>query len=39
MSVTIRPATAVDTPEVGRLIKQFAEYLRDLGDTDDLNFS
>jgi ribosomal protein S18 acetylase RimI-like enzyme len=39
MTVTIRPATAEDAPEVGRLIEQFAEYLRGLGDTDDLNFS
>jgi GNAT superfamily N-acetyltransferase len=35
----IRSATVNDAPEVGRLIEQFAEYLRDLGDTDALNFS
>jgi GNAT superfamily N-acetyltransferase len=38
-AVTIRSATIHDAPEVGRLIEEFARYLCNLGDSEDLNFS
>jgi ribosomal protein S18 acetylase RimI-like enzyme len=37
-SLTIRPATADDADRIGQLAKQFAAYLRDLGDTSDFKF-
>jgi ribosomal protein S18 acetylase RimI-like enzyme len=37
-SFRIRPAIADDADRVGQLAKQFAAYLRDLGDTSDFQF-
>ncbi len=37
-SFSIRPALADDADRVGQLARQFADYLRDLGDTSDFQF-
>ena len=39
VTVTIRPITADDAAAVVRLWRDFARYLRELGDTDDQNLS
>lgn len=39
LSVNIRPATASDAEAVGRLAREFADYLRNLGDLSDFRFT
>jgi ribosomal protein S18 acetylase RimI-like enzyme len=39
MAFSIRPALASDAPAVGRLAKQFASYLRTLGDQTDFKLT
>ena len=39
MSISVRPATAKDVTAIGQLTNQFVQYLRDLGDTSDLNMT
>jgi ribosomal protein S18 acetylase RimI-like enzyme len=39
MTLIVRPATAADAEAVGKLARQFAGYLRDLGDTTDFKLS
>ena len=39
MPITVRPARAGDAEDVGRLARQFAEYLRSLGDQTEFKMS
>jgi ribosomal protein S18 acetylase RimI-like enzyme len=39
VKVAVRPATRDDAQSVARMWNDFARYLRDLGDTDEQNFS
>jgi ribosomal protein S18 acetylase RimI-like enzyme len=39
MEIIIRPALAEDAPAVGKLAEQFADYLRSLGDSSELNLN
>ena len=39
MALIVRPAAAADAEAVGKLARQFADYLRSLGDTTDFKLS
>lgn len=39
MPLTIRPASTSDAPAIGALARQFADYLRDLGDETDFKLT